>query len=1282
MVLSSSQWFAATGEAAGWVPKGAIWLDGTADYLTRTNSGSATSDKTFTVSYWFKNANPDFSSGENYYHWGGTSGGSTLSGEYLSGGIGAGADAGIPEAIITYNGGTKYSDPKYRDPTAWQHFVFIIDSANAFSANRNLVYHNGTLISWESGTDLTLNTQFKYMQDTEKQFWGVWGYFNETETYTPGYFSECALVDGLALGPESFGTEDSNGCWIPKDLTGLTWGNYGFWLDFADSTDTTTIGYDVSGNTNHFTTSSFASGTSNWTYDRPADDSGTATGNLCTWNSVVTGTDGSTSWNVNPILSEGNTKYTGAGTEKQQYVIGTIAVETGKYAWRVKYVTGVANGYPAIGLAAINYPIGYDQGLFGADAYAWAMFTNDGGGESGKVNHNGSLGSSLFTLSEGDYVDIALDLDNNKLWFGQNGTWSGDPAAGTGEAFNSGLTGIGPIAPVVSGGSYSTTSVVELDITGVTLPTGFKYLNTANLPAPTITNPSLNFLPVLYEGNGAGQRVGNFIPFEDAYTVNYSARFDRGGSDYLSTTLGTGGDTKTWTLSLWIKRGMLSGGSIYCTIMAAGSDSSGGTTGYTMFRFNNDDTLELDSYASSARLFRRNTNRKFTHTDNWVNIIIAFDSTETSAGDRIKIYVNGVQETSFAASVDPALNEAGGNFGANEPQGIGTFLTPSATDFFDGYMSEIVFVDGTALAPSSFGETDTSTNRWIPKDVSGLTFGDEGFYLEFGTGNDLGDDTSGNTNDFTETNMDTTNGSNQMYDTPTRNFATIAATPYEFNAPSSLTVGNLDMASSVSTNVQATQTWASASNFYFEIQWTRGDTVRVAIFPADDMGNSNGLYLTWNSAGTYVYSNNVELAATLFTASAGEVIGVHVNGDTVQFYQDGTSRGTAYPINPGPGNTAQQYTVVIGATGGADAIKCNFGQWRYWDGTALSLDSDAGGYFRYTVPTDAKAITQDNRDENTAGITGFAWLKDREATESHMLLDRVRGIYEYITSDGNYAQATSVGSVQRFLQQGVQIGNEAVINADGNSNVLWQWVANGTGTLNEEGSIDSTVSANTDAGFSIATFEGTGANATVGHGLSAAPEFVMIKNTATTNNWAAGHTGLTSWSYYLVLDQNAAQADTPTIFDGGNYAGGPTAAIVYLGSSAQSNGSTNTMIMYSWVGVEGYSKFGSYPGNDDDDGPFVYLGFKPAWLMIKRRGSTGNWTIRDDKRNPYNPVNLELYANGTDADYTEDPSLDFTSNGFKLRDTAGALNADDTYIYCAFAENPFGGSGVGQARAR
>ena len=272
--------------------------------------------------------------------------------------------------------------------------------------------------------------------------------------------------------------------------------------------------------------------------------------------------------------------------------------------------------------------------------------------------------------------------------------------------------------------------------------------------------------------------------------------------------------------------------------------------------------------------------------------------------------------------------------------------------------------------------------------------------------------------------------------------------------------------------------------------------------------------------------------------------------------------------------------------------------------------------------------------------------------------------------------------MQRFLQQGVQIGNEAVINADGNSNVLWQWVANGTGTLNEEGSIDSTVSANTDAGFSIATFEGTGANATVGHGLSAAPEFVMIKNTATTNNWAAGHTGLTSWSYYLVLDQNAAQADTPTIFDGGNYAGGPTAAIVYLGSSAQSNGSTNTMIMYSWVGVEGYSKFGSYPGNDDDDGPFVYLGFKPAWLMIKRRGSTGNWTIRDDKRNPYNPVNLELYANGTDADYTEDPSLDFTSNGFKLRDTAGALNADDTYIYCAFAENPFGGSGVGQARAR
>ena len=1299
-----------TGDAAVYVPEGAMWFD--SGDGTELNAASRTSDasnkKRNIISVWRKGSYPQTGSGSQVIgvaspdydriEFAGTVGGTQLQYSF---------DAGGTNYVVT-------STVILRDPTGWQHIVISFDSTQV-SGRRVSFYYNGVLIpaqTYSGGGEVPADFESELLGNSITTDISDGGANNS-------YFSEFIAIDGKSIqngdvALSAFGTENSDGLWVPVDPTtvfasGSDFGNNGFYLDFADSSD---FGNDVSGNNNDFTSSNTT--TANWTYDRPADDSGTATGNLCTWNALVTGTDGSTSWNVYPLLSEGNTKYTGAGTEKQQYVIGTIAVETGKYAWRVKYVTGVANGYPAIGLAAINYPIGYDQGLFGADAYAWAMFTNDGGGESGKVNHEGTLGSSLFTLAEGDYVDIALDLDNNKLWFGQNGTWSGDPAAGTGEAFNSGLTGIGPIAPVVSGGSYSTTSVAELDITGVTLPTGFKYLNTANLPAPTITKPSDNFLPVLYEGNGAGQRVGNFIPFTDAYTVEDSARFDVADTDYLSKTdfggSGTGAG-KTWTYSVWVKRGALSTG--YGQTLF-GVSNPGVDSGMLKFdgpsgTVDNGLLFWIDDPTNGTWYFR--TKRQFESTDSWTHIVVAVDTDQAVSTNIVKIYFNGVLEFNYY-EYDTVTRYTDTLFGQDYDHAIG-YDTFNSNTPCDGYMAEAIFVDGYQLDASVFGQTDTSTNRWIPKEVTVATlntagggssgFGTNGFYLDMAMENSLGNDVSGNNNDFAMNNMDNTNGSNQMYDTPTRNF--ITWDPASKDSSATLTLGNLKAvgtSGSTADRVDSTMFLPSSGKYYFE---GRVDAIPAGQpYPVIGLGVWNSSYNNFPSqtgnggidfrADSKVFAYNyVEVAdySSAVTWSAGDVIGVAVDMDTgkVWFSYNGTFQGSG---DPGAG-TNQTYTITPNLTTlmpqftgySNGALTANYGQWRYFDGAATTLDTAAGGYFQSTsVPTGFKAIQQDNLAENTAGITGFSWIKNRDADDYHVLQNRVRGIYYYVTSDHDTETAESKvnNSVQRFLQQGVQIGEMEQINTVSESHVLWQWAANGTGTLNEEGSEDSTVSANTDAGFSVATFEGTGVNATVGHGLSAAPEFVMIKNASQTNNWAAGHTSLTSWSYYLVLDQNVAEADTPTIFDGGNYAGGPTADVVYLGSSHQSNGPSETMIMWSWVGVDGYSKFGSYAGNDADDGPFVYLGFKPAWLMIKRRGSTGNWTIRDDKRNPYNPVNLELYANADDAEYTEDPSLDFTSNGFKLRDRAGALNADDTYIYCAFAENPFGGSGVGQARAR
>ena len=263
------------------------------------------------------------------------------------------------------------------------------------------------------------------------------------------------------------------------------------------------------------------------------------------------------------------------------------------------------------------------------------------------------------------------------------------------------------------------------------------------------------------------------------------------------------------------------------------------------------------------------------------------------------------------------------------------------------------------------------------------------------------------------------------------------------------------------------------------------------------------------------------------------------------------------------------------------------------------------------------------------------------------------------------------------------------VNTDSESFVLWQWAANGTGTSNSEGSgITSTVSANTTAGFSVATFTGTGGNASVGHGLSAAPEFVMIKNTDTTNNWAAGHTSMTNWNYYFVLDQNVGQADTPTIFNGGSYPNGPTASVVHLGSSSQSNGA-NTMVMWCWHGVEGYSQFGSFVGNNSTDGPVISMSFAPAYFMFKRIDGNGDWYTFDSSRNTYNPANNILALNQTNTESTmasnsSNGKIDFLSNGIKFRSGNGSdFNGSGVnFLYAAWASDPFGGSGVNQAKAR
>jgi hypothetical protein len=320
------------------------------------------------------------------------------------------------------------------------------------------------------------------------------------------------------------------------------------------------------------------------------------------------------------------------------------------------------------------------------------------------------------------------------------------------------------------------------------------------------------------------------------------------------------------------------------------------------------------------------------------------------------------------------------------------------------------------------------------------------------------------------------------------------------------------------------------------------------------------------------------------------------------------------------------------------------------------------------------------------GITGvsfapdFLWLKERtNDVGSHFLVDNVR---TQTGTGGGWLQTNATDSatvdtnvITSLDSDGFTVGNDDDTNGSGDTYVGWNWKANGAGVANTDGSISSTVSASTTSGFSIVSYTGTGSNATIGHGLSSAPACIITKTISTTQPWRVYHKGLGA-TYALILNDTSAQDDDNTAWNDTE----PTSSVFSVGTSANTNGSGSTFIAYCFAEKQGFSKFGSYTGNGSTDGTFVYTGFKPAWLMVKRTDTGDGWTIVDNKRNTYNLVTQRLQAQVSDAESALD-LIDFTSNGFKNRNNFVSWNASGgSYIYMAFAEEPLVGDNPATAR--
>ena len=565
-----------------------------------------------------------------------------------------------------------------------------------------------------------------------------------------------------------------------------------------------------------------------------------------------------------------------------------------------------------------------------------------------------------------------------------------------------------------------------------------------------------------------------------------------------------------------------------------------------------------------------------------------------------------------------------------------------------------------------------------------------------------GADASGNGNDWTPNNINSTDSTATTYDImtdvptltdeDTANYAVM--NPLDLASTSTvMSDGNLKVSHTGAVwNADRATVGVSSGKWYWEVTVNvvgftfAGGVMKTELAILNNTFPGNSSYPSGSSFGYYFtggkYGAGLNNAAYGASYTNGDTIGTALDLDagTITFYKNGVSQGVAFTGLSG------EFAPATGLynTSNHDV---NFGQrpFRYTPPTGYKKlntfnlpDSsivDGSEYFNTVLYSG----TGDNLDRSIAGV-GFqpdwVWQKRRSSVSTHALYDSVRGsgsgkgIATNLTNAEGTIGDVAYGYISSFDSDGFSTTkgtvNNDIFNVSGHTFVAWNWKAGGTAVSNTDGDITSQVSANTTAGFSVVTYSGSNTVGTVGHGLGVVPNMIIVKRTNSgTDGWQTYHSSLGNTG---LLYLNSTQAVVTGV--GTWQSTTPTTTKFYLEiGSGGVNASGGTYVAYCFADVEGYSKFGSYTGNGSADGPFVYTGFKPAFVMVKTYSSAGNWFITDAARDPDNVATQRLFANLANA---EDSSalIDLTSNGFKLR-MSSALNDSANYIYMAFAENPF-----------
>jgi len=784
------------------------------------------------------------------------------------------------------------------------------------------------------------------------------------------------------------------------------------------------------------------------------------------------------------------------------------------------------------------------------------------------------------------------------------------------------------------------------------------------------------------------------------YTIDQSLRFNDNDSAYLSRVPASAGNRKTWTWSGWVKRGNISYN--YAPLFQSYVNDSN--------RFNaiitSGDIIEFQSKVAGSNIFVATTTPVFRDTAQWSHITVSADlQSATAAADRFIVYVNGERialSLSTFTDHDTMINAANVHY-------IGKYVF---TTYLDGYLAEVNFVDGQALTPSSFGGTDATYGHWKPKKYTG-TYGTNGFYLDFADSADLGNDVSGEGNDWTTNNLAATD---QMLDSPTNNFATL--NPLDEDDDNSITYseGNLKITASGGSFKQSRATFAplSSGKWYFEMipsnlhssQNCSCGVISESYIP----GNSSGIHLNsyaWfgnmdNGVKFHYYDASSHGIIYGVNAGSTDVWGMALDLDsgtkTLKFYINNSLKHTANLS----GNEFQVFTELQWT----DArIIMNFGQDSSFAGnkTAQSNADDNGyGDFYYSPPTGYLALCTQNLDDPADGLyadsvnpnidmvlwTGdgatsrvisantidagvdFAWIKSRSHAQGHIVGDVVRGDNKALSTNTTWVEDTGTNIIQSIGDaSSFTVGNAGRTNTSGYTYVAWLWKMGGTGVSNTDGSITSTVSANVAAGQSIVSYTGNGtAGATVGHGLSSAPELYIVKpRNLAGESWATYHKDLGA-SAYIGLNWTNAAITSSSIWN--NTA--PTSSVFSLYSYDAVNKNGTDYIAYCFHSVEGYSKVFDFDGNESSDGNFIYLGFLAKYVILKTYGQTGDWWVWDIVRDTLNPLDSGLKPASSAAESTPyTAAMDVVANGIKIREGASDINRATGIIGYAVADKPF-----------